>query len=226
MPKLGLTMTKGTILKWFKGQGDRVEKGDKLVLFETEKVSSEITSPASGVILRIVCPVKSSANVGQPVAYIGEPGEAVPESSAPQSQPVVQTVAPEQSAGVAPPAGEVRASPKAKRLAAEKGVDLARVKGTGPMGMVSEQDVEKAVQEARGKTQMGLPVKELIPLSETRRVIGKRLTSSLQSMAQVTLVYEMDASELVAIRETGSAGDRGEDRRARHIHGHPGQGRG
>jgi len=201
MPKLGLTMTKGTVLKWFKNEGEKVEKGDKLVLFETEKVSSEIASPVSGVILKIVCQVKSSANVGQPVAYIGEPGEAVPDSSAPASQPVAQAGATPQPAAATPSSGEVRASPKAKRLGAEKGVDLSKVKGTGPMGMVSEEDVEKAVQEAKGKTQLGLPVKELIPLSETRRVIGKRLNASLQTMAQVTLVYEMDATELVAIRE-------------------------
>jgi pyruvate dehydrogenase E2 component (dihydrolipoamide acetyltransferase) len=201
MPKLGLTMTKGTILKWFKNEGEKVEKGDKLVLFETEKVSSEIASPASGVLLKIICPVKSSANVGQPVAYIGEPGEAVPDSSAPATQPVAQAGAPQQPAAAIPSSGEVRASPKAKRLAAEKGVDLSKVKGTGPMGMVSEDDVERAIQEAKGRTQLGLPVKELIPLSETRRVIGKRLNASLQTMAQVTLVYEMDATELVAIRE-------------------------
>lgn len=200
MPKLGLTMTKGTILKWFKNEGERVEKGDKLVLFETEKVSSEIASPASGVVLKIVCPVKSSANVGQAVAYIGEPGEAVPEAPTQLGQADVPSVAPQQVAS-SPSSGEVRASPKAKRLAAEKGVDLSKVKGTGPMGMVSEDDVEKAIKDSKGKTQLGLPVKEVIPLSETRRVIGKRLNSSLQSMAQVTLVYEMDATELVAIRE-------------------------
>jgi len=200
MPKLGLTMTKGTVLKWFKSEGERVEKGDKLVLFETEKVSSEIASPASGVVLKIICPVKSWANVGQAVGYVGDPGEAVPDLPAQAVQAAPPSTAPQQAAP-SPSSGEVRASPKAKRLAAEKGVDLSKVKGTGPTGMVSEEDVENAIKDARGKTQLGLPVKEVIPLSETRRVIGKRLNSSLQSMAQVTLVYEMDATELVAIRE-------------------------
>jgi pyruvate dehydrogenase E2 component (dihydrolipoamide acetyltransferase) len=205
MPKLGLTMTKGTILKWFKNEGDRVEKGDKLVLFETEKVSSEIASPVSGVLLKIVCQVKASANVGQAVAYVGEPGETVLDvGTTAGNQPAAQAsqtaaTTPQQTAVSS--GGDVRATPKAKRLAAEKGVDLSKVKATGAMGMVSEEDVERAVQEARGKTQLGLPVKELIPLSETRRIIGKRLNSSLQTMAQVTLVYEMDATELVAIRE-------------------------
>jgi pyruvate dehydrogenase E2 component (dihydrolipoamide acetyltransferase) len=201
MPKLGLTMTKGTILKWFKNEGERVEKGEKLVLFETEKVSSEIASPASGVVLKIVCPVKTSANVGQPVAYIGEPGESVLDSTVPVNQSVAQAEPLQQAAVPASSGGEVRASPKAKRLATEKGVDLSKVKGTGATGMVSEEDVEKFIQEAKSKTQLGLPVSEVITLSETRKIIGKRLNSSLQTMAQVTLVYEMDATELVAIRE-------------------------
>ncbi|MDA4136660.1 MAG: 2-oxo acid dehydrogenase subunit E2 [Thaumarchaeota archaeon] len=201
MPKLGLTMTKGTILKWFKNEGERVEKGEKLVLFETEKVSSEIASPATGVVLKIVCPVKTSANVGQPVAYIGEPGESVPDQTVPVNQPTAQVASLQQPTASASSGGEVRASPKAKRLAAEKGVDMSKVKGTGPAGMVSEEDVEKFIQEAKSKTQLGLPVSEVITLSETRKIIGKRLNSSLQTMAQVTLVYEMDATELVAIRE-------------------------
>ncbi len=201
MPKLGLTMTKGTMLKWFKSEGESVEKGEKLALFETEKVTTEIAAPVSGVLLKIVSPVKSSVPVGQAVAYIGQAGESVPLGTtlAQAPAPSVQEVR-----AVQPPtaaAAEVRATPKAKRLAAEKGADLTRVKGTGPGGMVTEDDVVSSIQEARSKTQMGLKVREVVPLSETRRVIGKRLNSSLNTMAQVTLVFEADASELVKLRE-------------------------
>ena len=203
MPKLGLTMTKGTIVKWFKNEGERVEKGEKLALFETEKVTTEIAAPASGTLLKIVSPVKSSVPVGQPVAYVGEPGEIIPLPAA-QVQTPAATAAPAQVATNSQPAAtaDVRATPKAKRLAAEKGTDLTRVKGTGPGGMITEDDVENAILEAKSKTQMGLKVKEVVPLSETRRVIGKRLNSSLQTMAQVTLVYEADASEMVKLRES------------------------
>jgi pyruvate dehydrogenase E2 component (dihydrolipoamide acetyltransferase) len=205
MPKLGLTMTKGTIVRWFKNEGERVEKGEKLALFETEKVTTEITAPASGTLLKIVSPVKASVPVGQPVAYIGEAGESIPLPAA-QAQTQAVTAAPAQAAATYQPTtaagADVRATPKAKRLAAEKGADLTKVKGTGPGGMITEDDVEKAILEAKSKTQMGLKVKEIVPLSETRRVIGKRLNSSLQTMAQVTLVYEADASEMVKLRES------------------------
>jgi pyruvate dehydrogenase E2 component (dihydrolipoamide acetyltransferase) len=203
MPKLGLTMTKGTIVRWFKSEGERVEKGEKLVLFETEKVTTEITAPVSGTLLKILSPVKSSVPVGQPIAYVGEVGESIPLAAA-ASPAAGAAPAPAQVASAAPSpmAADVRATPKAKRLAAEKGTDLTRVKGTGPGGMITEGDVETAIQEAKSKTQMGLRVKEIVPLSETRRVIGKRLNSSLQTMAQVTLVYEADASEMVKLRES------------------------
>ena len=206
MPKLGLTMTKGTIVRWFKSEGERVEKGEKLALFETEKVTTEITAPVSGTLLKILSPVKSSVPVGQPIAYVGEVGESIP-LAATASPAAGAAPAPAQAASAAPSpmassTADVRATPKAKRLAAEKGTDLTRVRGTGPGGMITEGDVETAIQEAKSKTQMGLRVKEIVPLSETRRVIGKRLNSSLQTMAQVTLVYEADASEMVKLRES------------------------
>src|ERR1700693_818658 len=100
MPKLGLTMTKGTIVRWFKNEGERVEKGDKLALFETEKVTTEITAPASGTLLKILSSVKSSVPVGQPIAYIGEAGESIP-LPAPQAQSQTAASAPAQVADMA-----------------------------------------------------------------------------------------------------------------------------
>ena len=140
------------------------------------------------------------------MAYIGEAGESIPLPAA-QAQPDVPTggSAPTDRDDVEPATADVRATPKAKRLRAEKGADLTKVKGSGPGGMITEDDVENAILEAKSKTQMGLEVKEIVPLSETRRVIGKRLNSSLQTMAQVTLVYEADASEMVKIRERQAA---------------------
>ena len=132
MPKLGLTMTKGTMVKWFKNEGERVEKGERLALFETEKVTTEVVAPASGTLLKIVSPAKSSVPVGQVIAYIGQPGESIPVPASKPPPPTAQ--APDARIAQPQPVGttEVRATPKAKRLAAEKGAVLARVKGTGP----------------------------------------------------------------------------------------------
>ncbi|MDA4134755.1 MAG: 2-oxo acid dehydrogenase subunit E2 [Thaumarchaeota archaeon] len=203
MPKLGLTMTKGTMVRWFKSEGESVEKGEKLALFETEKVTTEVAAPASGTLLKIVSPAKSAVPVGQVIAYIGKQGESLPAPPPQAAAPAAPALAPDVRAAQPQPVAttEVRATPKAKRLAAEKGTDLARVKGTGPGGMITEEDVEAFVLEAKSKTQTGLRVKEIVPLSETRRIIGKRLNSSLNTMAQVTLVFEADASEMVKLRE-------------------------
>ena len=201
MPKLGLTMTKGTMVKWFKNEGENVEKGEKLALFETEKVTTEIAAPASGTLLKILSPAKSTVPVGQVIAYVGQPGESIPLPSYQPPAPAAQAPDARISQPELVGTTEVRATPKAKRFAAEKGTDLARVKGTGPGGMITEDDVEAFILEAKSKTQMGLRVKEIVPLSETRRIIGKRLNSSLNTMAQVTLVFEADASVMVKLRE-------------------------
>ena len=173
MPKLGLTMTKGTMVKWFKNEGDNVEKGEKLALFETEKVTTEVAASASGTLLKILSPAKSSVPVGQVIAYIGQPGESIP---LPSSQPPATTV-PAPEARMAQPqtpgTTEVRATPKAKRLAAEKGTDLAHVKGTGPGGMITEEDVEAFILEGKSKTLTGLRVKETVPLSEHGGSLGR-----------------------------------------------------
>ncbi len=201
MPKMGLTMTKGTMVRWFKSEGEGVEKGEKLALFETEQVTADVAAPASGTLLKIVSPAKSTVLVGQVIAYIGQPGETVPvpSSQAPASAAPTAEVRMAQPQPVG--TSEVRATPEAKRLAAEKGTDLARVKGTGSDGMITEEDVKAFILEAKSKTQTGLRVREVVPLSETRRIIGKRLNSSLNTMAQVTLVFEADASEMVKLRE-------------------------
>lgn len=201
MPRLGPTMTKGTMVRWFKNEGESVEKGEKLALFETEKVTTHVAAPASGTLLKIVSPAKSTVPVGQVIAYIGQPGESVPVPSSQSPASAIPTpdarMAQSQSVGTM----ELRATPKAKRLAAENGTDLARVKGTGPDGIITEEDVQAFILEAKSRTQAGLMVREVVPLSETRRIIGKRLNSSLNTMAQVTLVFEADASEMVRLRE-------------------------
>jgi pyruvate dehydrogenase E2 component (dihydrolipoamide acetyltransferase) len=203
MPKLGLIMAKGTIVSWAKKEGDKVAKGEKLAEMATEKTTVEITSPASGTLLKILAPAKSSVPVGQAIAYVGEPGEALPEVAATTTPAAASAAAnPTAQAPTAAAISDsaVRATPKARRLAKEKGVDLGLIKGTGPMQMVSEEDVLTYIQETRGKTKFGLKAKEVRELSETRKVIAERMTSSLQTMAQVTLHYEADASELVKLR--------------------------
>ncbi|BDB99115.1 dihydrolipoamide acetyltransferase family protein [Saccharolobus caldissimus] len=201
MPKLGLTMTKGRIVQWKKREGERVQEGEDLVVIETEKITTTIKAPISGILLKIYAKEGEEVLVGQIIAYIGEVGEIPP---TPPSQ-----ITPQQAIEVAQKTEEtkkveIRATPRARRLAKEKGIDLSKIKGTGPGGMITEDDVLRELEfiEKKAKfTLTGLRVKEVIPMSPMRQEISRRMTQSLQTMAQVTLSMEVNASALVKLRD-------------------------
>lgn len=142
MPKLGMAMTDGAVVKWIKSDGERVEKGERIAVVMSKKITYEVEAPASG-ILRHAAAVKEVKAVGAAIAYIAEPGEAIPELEVVPPAPPPEVAAP-------PPPEEkpfVLASPAARRLARERGVDLTQVKGTGPEGRVTEADVLRFVEE-------------------------------------------------------------------------------
>ena len=149
MPKLGLTMTEGTIEEWKYKEGDSVKKGDILFSVATDKLTNDVEAEADGVLLKILLPEGETAPCKAVIAYIGEAGEVIAEGGASVESTAAQ--APASSAAAVPakaPAGtrdpgtRVLASPAAKKLAKEKGVDLALVAGTGPKGRITLEDVE------------------------------------------------------------------------------------
>ena len=154
MPKLGLTMEEGTIVRWLKSEGDTVEEGDVLFEVQTDKVVMEVESRASGILGRILVYEDETVPIAQAVAYIVSPGEEVPDS--------VAHVAPAESAvsGVRRPepavrkAGAIVATPAAKRLARDQGIGLTQVTGTGKKGMVVKGDVLAAMERAAEVTQL------------------------------------------------------------------------
>ena len=146
MPKLGLTMTEGTLSKWLKHEGEAVKEGEPLFEVETDKLTNTIEAAASGTLLKIALPEGGVAPCMEPVAVIGEPGEdfaSLLGGAAPaEEKPAAPAAAPAASAAPARKPGErVLASPAAKKLAKELGIDLALVPGTGPKGRVTEDDV-------------------------------------------------------------------------------------
>ncbi|RPI10364.1 MAG: hypothetical protein EHM71_03745, partial [Zetaproteobacteria bacterium] len=165
MPQLGLTMETGTILQWLKVEGDRTEKGQPVVLIQTDKVEYEVEAPASGTLLKIAAKEGAELPVGSLMGVIGQPGEdlagltgAAPVAAAEPAQAAPRAAAPappaaSRSAAVAPPApapprapGErVKISPVAKKLAQDHGIDVATLTGTGPEGRIVREDVEKAI---------------------------------------------------------------------------------
>ncbi|HEU4798841.1 MAG TPA: dihydrolipoamide acetyltransferase family protein [bacterium] len=157
MPKMGDAMTEGKILTWRKKVGDQVSKGEPIAEIETDKVNVDIEAEEAGALLDIVVAEGQSAPVGAKIAVIGAPGTKVERNAKPPAaQPSTARAAappqpsakpatvtsPAQAASPAVDAGRVKASPLAKRMAEERGVDLSGITGTGPDGRVTKEDVE------------------------------------------------------------------------------------
>src|ERR1700693_469300 len=155
MPKLGHTMTEGTVLQWHKRAGEKIREGESILTVETDKAEVEIEAPTAGVLARLIAGDGVKVPVGGPLGVITAEGEAIPaefdhvtvsahavaEASGNSSTARAEASAPQRSASK-----RVIASPRAKRLAAERGVDLAGVAGTGADGMITEDDVKRAAE--------------------------------------------------------------------------------
>jgi pyruvate dehydrogenase E2 component (dihydrolipoamide acetyltransferase) len=208
LPRLGQGMEAGTVTKWLKSEGETVAKGDPLFEIDTDKVTQEVESDYDGVLLKIAL-AEGEAPVGQTIAWIGEQGEEVAESPAPQAEKPAPTVpepqAPEQVSDtkVSDTSGSngssrIKASPLARRIARERGVDLASLHGTGPDGRIVAEDVERGRAAPSGAVPVGEV--ESIPLTNIRKTIARRLTAAWQApVFQLTVSADMTrANELVA----------------------------
>ncbi len=222
IPMLGVTIESGIIVEWLKKEGDAVQKGESLFVVEADKVVTEVESPASGVLARILLPVGRKVPVLTVVAVITEPGEALPEQYripplAPAPPPATMEKAPVAEEG-RPSAhgGAVRAMPAARKLAREKGIDLAGVRGSGPEGVILYRDVAAAVpapiaashlaRRAAEKAGVGL---EGVSGSGVRgRIMKEDVTRAVQEAAAPRLgkVMPMDRMrQVIARRMTESA---------------------
>ena len=210
LPRLGQGMEAGTIVRWLKAEGDSVDKGEPLFELDTDKVTQEVEAEASGVLLRIAIR-EGEVDVGRTIAFIGAEGEAVVESSGDDStRETPARVAPQRepepsSREVPATDGRIKASPLARRIARERGVDLGQIRGTGPDGRIVAEDVERAQAQPTvpsDKLQLGaVPPGEVEsrPLSNVRKTIARRLTQAWTVPAfQLTVDVDMTrANELV-----------------------------
>jgi pyruvate dehydrogenase E2 component (dihydrolipoamide acetyltransferase) len=209
MPKLGMDMSDCTLVEWLKGDGEPVLEGESVAVVETDKISIEIPAETAGT-LRHVAPTGSTHPIGAPIAYILAPGEALPAGPsagagglAPDEDPTAASVAdrpiPAQPSGSE---GRVTASPVARKLAAELGVDLAQVPASG--ARITRQDVQ-AFHDSRMQNRSQPPGEagpRVLPLSANRQVTARRLVESLQTMAQLTLTRTADVTTLVQLRDS------------------------
>jgi pyruvate dehydrogenase E2 component (dihydrolipoamide acetyltransferase) len=218
LPRLGQGMESGTIVRWLKQEGDRVEKGEALYELDTEKVTQEVEADAAGVVLKILAGEGEEVDVGKPVAVIGEEGEQV--EAAPEPEPKAEAPAQEEQREPEPeppadrvepqePAardGRVKASPLARRIARERGVELAQVRGTGPEGRIVAEDIERALAMPAAPAPKVAGEVERVELTRIRRTIARRLTDAWTiPVFQLTVSADMTrANEVATARSTPS----------------------
>jgi pyruvate dehydrogenase E2 component (dihydrolipoamide acetyltransferase) len=201
MPRYSLTMQKGTIVKWLKKEGEAVDKGTPIVEIEADKVTTEVESPVSGFLLKICFQENVEVPVGEPLAYVGQQGEPVPEKTKvviavqeeKQATPISQAA--EESEGEE--AEKVRASPVARKLAKQHGIDLTQIMGTGPGGRITSEDVLQFVDLHKDLR----AVKEILPIKGMQKTIAERMSLSVKTAAHCSITVEVDASRMIALRQ-------------------------
>jgi len=218
IPKLGFTMVDAKLIEWKAKEGEWVEKGSGVLVIEGEKSSWEIETEGSG-FLHIVVPERNKALVGEVVGLICETKEEL-EKAQKQAPPGAragltqaeeaarkETAPPAKPELVEKEAGHIRISPVARKLAEEKLIDITSIVGTGPGGRITLADVEKTIEEKRGigvapeEIYEGKRVAKTVPLQGMRKAIADLMYYSLTNSAQVTVLAEIDMTEMVRVRE-------------------------
>ena len=217
MPRMGYDMQEARVVQWLKAEGDHVNMGEDIAEIETDKAIVPMPSVGTGTLLRQMAAEGDVVPVGQVLAVIGKPGEEIPpemlviaaptsESAAPSPQQAVQPAAPSTVAGASTGSartgaeGGVRASPIARKLAAEHGIDLAHVTGTGPGGRITESDVaayqEYLLSEAAEPTTSA----ETVPLSRMRLAIARLTSHSKSEIPHFYMGIDVSADPALALR--------------------------
>src|SRR5579859_2132494 len=256
MPRLSDTMQEGTIARWLKKPGDEIKKGDVLAEIETDKATMDLEAYEAGTLQQIIVQEGETVPIGQPVAVIGS-GAAIPQpaqpapaktsadgaGAAPAPTPVESSTKAETSTQSKEPAiiesGEreaIKASPLARRMAEEHGIDLSQVHGTGPGGRVVRDDIEDVLEQRGTPVAPAAPAAttgpaappqvsqvpaappgtappeaEIVKLSRVQLLIARRLAESKQTIPHFYVSSEVDMTDVLALRQTlnANAGEEG-----------------
>jgi pyruvate dehydrogenase E2 component (dihydrolipoamide acetyltransferase) len=213
MPALEMAQETGKLLAWRKKEGESVSKGEPLLEIETDKAVVEVEAPGDGILAGITAGVGAVIPVGETIAWLVGPGEKPPAKSAATAAPAARaSSAPERTVATAAPVSAQHAgaapqiSPKARRLAKELGVDIGAIRGTGPGGIITGEDVQRAADLKGASVAASAPVSAGVEaLSQVARLMAERTTQSWTSVPHFFLVRDVDCSELVAAQEKLSA---------------------
>jgi pyruvate dehydrogenase E2 component (dihydrolipoamide acetyltransferase) len=205
LPRVTQTVETVRITQWLKKEGDRVQKGEILFEMEADKANVEIESPGTGILGQILMPAEESAPIGTVVALIFLEGEEVRKREIPPSAKVQKVEQRSPSVPMAAPSSpstqDIRATPLAKRVAKELGVDLRTVRGSGPGGRIEKEDVERALKTPASQA-APQPAKGMIQkLTPKRETIARRMTQSFTSAPHFYLSVEADLQALQSVRE-------------------------
>ena len=219
MPQMGADMEEGTIIRWLKQEGDAVERGEIIAEIETDKANVEIESFESGVFRKALAGEGDTVDVGTIIAIVAAPdddisqyegmtvaakpstaqqGGAPPAEAEPsaETKPKLKEEAPPRPAKAARADGRVRASPVARKLAEQKGLDLAQVQGTGPDGRIVRRDVEAAAERpAAGAPTPAPAATEVVGMSRMRQTIARRMSQSKREAPHYYITMEIDMTE-------------------------------
>ena len=251
LPQLGQTMEEGTVVNCLVKVGDQVNRGDVIFEIETDKATLEMESPAAGFVKHILAQIDQTLPINAPMMVLGDEDENVPQSfvdsllgveSAPaaaEAAPAAAAAPAAQPTPAAPepprPTGRIMASPRAKRLAAELGVDLATVAGTGPVGKITEVDIRRAAEGKAAPAAAPAPAPAAkpapkptaptpkpaptvpaaqaalgttVPVNRLQRITAERMLKSKQEIPCFYLTVKVDVTALVARRtQINAAGD-------------------
>ncbi len=205
MPALEMAQETGKLISWLKKEGEAVAKGEPLLEVETDKAVMEVESPGDGILAGVAIEPGAEVPVGRTIAWIVKPGEAPPAEEVPaeSGRRSAATVAlgstpHAASTSVQSPTREIRISPKARRLAAEKGVDLAHVKGSGPAGEILAADILGAAEKKKSPSPVVSYAEGLSPVA---RLMAERTTQSWTTVPHFFVVRELDAHALEQARK-------------------------
>jgi pyruvate dehydrogenase E2 component (dihydrolipoamide acetyltransferase) len=208
MPALGMAQETGKVLRWLRAEGDEVAKGDPLLEVETDKVTVEVEAPADGTLAAVTAAEGDDVPVGRPIAVVVAAGEAAPPRvrnghvSTPESRPVASGQVAVTEVGRPLRATRPLASPKARRLAEAKGLQIAEIRGSGPNGAVVAVDVERHVQSGHVSTPEYRHVqKGGFEVGSVWRLMAERTQRAWREVPHFFLVREVDATRLDGWRE-------------------------
>lgn len=183
MPKLGLTMTKGTVAKWLKKEGEIVSKGEDILEVTTDKITNTVEAPGNGTLIKIIVNEGDELPCGSVLGIIGEDGEKI------------------ENKEVAPK--KVKITPSARKLAQEKGIDYKQIEGTGPGGRITKEDIEKVIIPSSPESvKVEESIDEIIPYTGMRKAIGDNMLKSWMTSPMVTHHVKVDVTNLLYLRKS------------------------